>query len=255
MSRRRLRIETIRRAQIRTFESAAGRIYTTERGQELIEAELRTKAAASTVAFCGVDLKYLQKPRVQEPIENYSQERPFKWLYVSTIDAYKHQDKVVAAAAELRREGLPISLLLVGSGYPQDVDRLLATIGRVDPDREFIAHLRHEPEVLDKYLSSDAAVFASSCETPSFVVMESMAAGIPLACSSRSGIPEALGNAGEYFDPEDPTSISDAMRTLMQSPERRLDLATRAHERATRFSWAECADDTFAVVAAVSGRA
>ena len=89
-----------------------------------------------------------------------------------------------------------------------------------------------------------------------FVVLESMASGLPIACAERSSLPEVLGEAAVYFDPEDPASIAQALREMLGSERRRTDLAENAHARSRSFTWERCADDTmrFITHAATTGR-
>ena len=53
-----------------------------------------------------------------------------------------------------------------------------------------------------KYLDADLGLFASSCENMPNILLETMGAGLPIACSNRQPMPEILKNGGEYFDPE-----------------------------------------------------
>ena len=76
-----------------------------------------------------------------------------------------------------------------------------------------------------------------------------MAAGVPIACSNRSSLPETLQDGGEYFDPEDAASIAAAIDRLVQDPARRQALAVRAWELARQYSWATCAALTWQFVA------
>lgn len=55
-----------------------------------------------------------------------------------------------------------------------------------------------------------------------------MSVGLPIACSSKSSLPEVLGDAGVFFDPEDVNSISSAVETLLIESELRMDLAKKA---------------------------
>ena len=58
-------------------------------------------------------------------------------------------------------------------------------------------------------------------------------------------MPEILGDAGIYFDPERPSEIAAALRTLIESPELRAEKADAAFRRAKGFSWDRCAEETF----------
>jgi glycosyltransferase involved in cell wall biosynthesis len=67
-------------------------------------------------------------------------------------------------------------------------------------------------------------------------------------------MPEILGDAGRYFDPEDPATLAAALRELIDSPALRERLACSARERVRSLSWERCARDTFVFLAEVVAR-
>jgi glycosyltransferase involved in cell wall biosynthesis len=77
------------------------------------------------------------------------------------------------------------------------------------------------------------------------ILLEAMASALPVACSRAGPMPEVLGDAGIYFDPEKPNEIADAIRTLKNSPALRSNISTAAYNRAMAFSWDRCAHATF----------
>ena len=164
-------------------------------------------------------------------------------LYTSIVDVYKHQGHVADAAARLRREGFPIAIEFVGDSYPQAARRLLRTVRRLDPPGTFLtlAGPVDHAALPDLYHAADAFVFASSCENLPNILLEAMAAGLPIACSRRRPMPEILGAGGLYFDPLRPEEIAAALRQLAADAVLRGRLATEAHDRARRFSWTLCA--------------
>ncbi len=116
-----------------------------------------------------------------------------------------------------------------------------------DPRGEFVTQREFVPQAdLPGYLAeADIFVFASSCENMPNTLVEAMAAGLPIACSQRGPMPEVLEDAGEYFDPEVPESIANALRKLMADPDLRRRLAVRAKRLAARYSWERCARETW----------
>ncbi|MGA2228428.1 MAG: glycosyltransferase, partial [Syntrophobacteraceae bacterium] len=104
------------------------------------------------------------------------------------------------------------------------------------------------------YLQADLFVYASSCENMPNILIEAMASSLPIACSNRGPMPEVLGDAGLYFDPESPEQIAGAIRELMTGHEKRSECAARAYEYAKQYSWERCARDTFAFIAGVANR-
>ena len=63
-----------------------------------------------------------------------------------------------------------------------------------------------------------------------------------------------LGDAGVYFDPEDPASIAQALRQLIVSPPLRQQRARAALDKARQFSWTRCARETFAFLGKVAAK-
>ena len=103
--------------------------------------------------------------------------------------------------------------------------------------------------VADLIAKADLFVFASSCETFGIALLEAMTIGVPIACSNRSSLPETLKDGGEYFDPQAPESIANAIDNLVRDPARRLRLANRAMTLAKNYSWRRCAQETWGFIA------
>jgi glycosyltransferase involved in cell wall biosynthesis len=120
-------------------------------------------------------------------------------------------------------------------------------MAEIDPEGGFVRYAGMLPyEALHAlYAEANLCLFASSCEAFGQIVTEAMSAGLPIACSNRSAMPEILGNAGVYFDPENPDDIANTIIKLIESPELRAQKAQAAFERAKQYSWLRCADETF----------
>ena len=53
-------------------------------------------------------------------------------------------------------------------------------------------------------------------------------------------MPEVLEDAGVYFDPEESTSIAQAIKSLAENKELREELAVRSKALSGRYSWERC---------------
>ncbi len=246
-----LRLLLLRFGQSRTFAHADGLIFLTEYAREAVGRVARLPARVTVIPH-GVEERFRIAPREQRPLESYSMERPLRALYVSIIDVYKHQWHVARAVHALRRAGLPIAIDFVGPAYPPALGRFQATLRELDPQGEGLRYLGAAPfqKLHALHEQADLFVFASSCENMPNVLLEGMAAGLPIACSKRGPMPEVLGDAGVCFDPERPDEIAAALRRLAENPALRQRLAAAAAERARRFSWERCARETLAFIAA-----
>jgi glycosyltransferase involved in cell wall biosynthesis len=127
------------------------------------------------------------------------------------------------------------------------LSEMYATIRALDPHEEFLSYrgaasYENLPGV---YQDADAVVFASTCENMPNTLVEAMASGSAIACSSRSVMPEILADAGVYFDPDSPASIATAMAAIMVDEQARNGMKQRAFERAKAYSWERCARETY----------
>jgi len=56
---------------------------------------------------------------------------------------------------------------------------------------------------------------------------------------------EILGDAGCYFDPENPDDIAATLRKMVKFPELRAEKARAAYDLVQQYSWDRCAYETF----------
>ena len=252
----RLRLEILRRVQARSFIKADGLIFLTEYAKAAVLNILRRAPARTATIPHGVDRRFAMEPRRARRIEDCSDDHPFRLLYVSKVNLYKHQWNVVSAVAELRRRGMPVVLELVGGAYKPALNRLTEAINRLDPENKFVHYRGNVPfeELHHQYHAADLFVYASSCENMPNILLEAMAAGLAIASSGSGPMPEVLGSSDGCFNPEDSLDMMRTLESLILEPERRQTMASRAYARAQQYSWEACARQTFAFLREVLGR-
>ena len=168
-------------------------------------------------------------------------------IYVSNVAPYKHQFEVIKAIDYLRRCGYQIKLKLVGGGKGSIYKKLKKLINLIDPEGKiyeiypFVSH----SELISLLSKSHIFIFASACEAFGITLLEGMAVGLPIACSNRSSLAETLKDGGVYFDPQDYHSIAKALEYLIKNPRKAAELANRAKQLASEYSWQRTADETF----------
>ncbi len=254
LSRNRLRLALLHYAQVNSFRRADGVIFLTDQGRRLVEPHVRLRGKVAVIPH-GVSEALRKPPRPQKPPEAYSAANPFRFVYVSVVDVYKFQWTVAEAVARLRDEGLPVAVDFVGPVYGPSLRKLEATLQRVGlADAIRYAGPAQRSGLAAVYHGADAFVFASSCENMPNILLEAMAAGLPIACSSREPMPQFIGEAAVYFDPEDAGSIAAALREIFSSAALRARIAAGAYERAGAWSWERCARETFDFLAMVARR-
>ena len=250
-----LRLRLLRYSQTRCFRRADGIIFLTDYAHSAVMQRVKRISGHSAIVPHGVSQRFRLAPRRQKPITEYSADNPYKLLYVSIVDAYKHQAEVVEAVARLREKNLPVELDIIGGVADKtSSQRLERAIAGANATARCVNHHGAAPfaKLPEWYQQADAFVFASSCENRPNILLEAMAAGLPIACSRSGPMPEVLGDAGAYFDPEKPTEIAAALELMIRNPDLRESMATLAYNRAGKFSWEECADKTLAFIARVA---
>lgn len=171
-------------------------------------------------------------------------------LYVSTFEPYKAQIEVVQAFARVVRDWKePLSLVLLGykhTPYGERVQHEIAALGL--SERVVMPGNRPYAELPAANHNALVAVFASEAENCPNVLLEAMAAGKPILCSSRLPMPEFGGDAVLYFDPANVDQLATQLARLLREPETRNALAARAAERSRRYDWDETARRTWAAL-------
>jgi len=98
-------------------------------------------------------------------------------------------------------------------------------------------------------LYSGARVYAcpSSYEGFGFTVLEAMACGTPVVCSSATSLPEVAGRAALYFDPDNPEEMASQLLLALTSHSTRESLIAHGRQNLLRFNWKETARQTLEV--------
>jgi glycosyltransferase involved in cell wall biosynthesis len=91
-----------------------------------------------------------------------------------------------------------------------------------------------DEELPPLYRGASVFVFPSRFEGFGMPVVEAMACGTPVVCSSHPSLDEAAGDAAVRVDPEDRDAI---VRGIEEARERRDELVPKGLEHARRFTW------------------
>jgi glycosyltransferase involved in cell wall biosynthesis len=240
------KLRALRWVQCRTFRRVDGLVFLTRHSRDAVLAHVGPVAAQQRVIAHGVHQRFAAMADPQPPVGPKSAD-PMRVLYLATVDHYKHHCQVVEAVDALRQEGLNVELDLVGQAFPAAMKRLETTMDRVDADRQWVHYHGPVPygDLEAVYGRAHVAVCASTCESFGLTLLESLAAGVPLACSGKAPMVDLVGASAVFFDPERSDDIARALREILSSGSLQAKLIAEGVRRAREFTWQRCASETF----------
>ncbi|HUZ80315.1 MAG TPA: glycosyltransferase family 4 protein [Thermoplasmata archaeon] len=205
-----------------------------------------TQSEAISLATLGVDRERIRVIPNGIGTEDFLPRRgprpdagPVTILYVGRIDPeQKGLDDLLRAVALLERPEA-VSVRLVGEDWGGatalrslatglGIDHVIIWTGAVPQDS-----LRRE------YASADLFVLPSHFEPFGIVLLEAMAAGLPVLATRVGGIPEVVadGVTGSLVPSGDPSALAHALDRLASDPLLRTRLGDCGRTRALDFSW------------------
>lgn len=180
-------------------------------------------------------------------------EKPYL-LYVGLREGYKNFIALLGAYAKSTRLSTDFDLVSFGPEPFNAHER--AEIARLGLSQYQVRHVHGADGVLiDLYRNASAFVYPSKYEGFGLPPLEAMGQSCPVISSNKSSMPEVIGDAAEYFDPNDIDDMIYAMEQVVYSPSRTRDLKDKGRVRAKIFSWSRCAAETLLSYRAVSSRA
>ncbi|MCW8917830.1 MAG: glycosyltransferase [Gammaproteobacteria bacterium] len=139
-------------------------------------------------------------------------------------------------------------LLIIGSGPAQEVLRQIVEQAGVATRLHIVGILQQQP-LADALHAMDLFAFASQSETQGIVLIEAMAAGLPVVALDGGGTREVVrdGVNGRLLPEATPETFSAALQWVVTlPPERRRALTRVALKTAAAFSMPRCADKALA---------
>lgn len=163
-------------------------------------------------------------------------------LYVGVRNRYKNFAGMLRAFAG-SRHARDMRLVCFGGGTFRPEE--LSDMHSLGISRDRVVQVGGGDEVLGTlYANAVAFVYPSLYEGFGIPPLEAMGLGCPVIASNTSSIPEVVGDAAEYCEPADATSIAAAIDRVLGSAELRRDLVQKGRIRSSAFSWGECASQT-----------
>lgn len=169
-------------------------------------------------------------------------------LYVGSLEPKKNIDYLLQAYHKLRQEwDDEVLLVLAGSCDAAEYDIVEALEAFAVRDATVVTGFLPDRYLPAAYAAATAFVYPSVYEGFGLPPLEAMATGTPVLVARATSLPEVVGDAGLYADPDDPDDLAQQLRLLLSDEDLRHNLSVSGRERARQFQWALAAVDTLDV--------
>ena len=180
-------------------------------------------------------------------------EAPY-FTYVGGFSPHKRLDVIIRAHAALaERDGPTPHLALVGrfsgDAFLTSREALLALIQELGTT-ELVHWCGYQPDetVCALHTGAVASVLVSESEGFGLPAVEAAACGTPVIATTESPLPQLLAGGGVFIKPGNVAALTNAMATLLDSPQETEALGRRALVAARKLTWRKTAEATLAVL-------
>jgi glycosyltransferase involved in cell wall biosynthesis len=139
-------------------------------------------------------------------------------LYLGRIGTEKNVELVIKTFAELRRRGEEkVRFVVAGGGPEQYVAKLKQQAVAMGVENIIWTGFVRGQDWLDTYAAADVVLFPSVTETQGLVVVEALAAGVPLVSVEAMGPASTMkGERGCLFAGNDPAQFATSTQRLLR---------------------------------------
>ncbi|MEQ9495637.1 MAG: glycosyltransferase family 1 protein [Deltaproteobacteria bacterium] len=169
-------------------------------------------------------------------------------IYVGGMNPHKNLLGLLKAMPDVVKKTPDVHLAIVGStsgkGFWDDIPGLMRFVEDNPPLSEHVTFTGYmsDEDLVALFQTASALVFPSLWEGFGLPAVEAMACGVPVLASRRGSLPEVVGDAGLFFDPESPWAMYTTITKFLDNTEMQEDLRKKALARAETFTWSRAAE-------------
>lgn len=165
-------------------------------------------------------------------------------LSVASLLPHKNLDRLIEAFA-LLEDKIDHQLVLVGiKGHALDEIRKMIGNKLKHPARVAILGYISDQDLAAVYKRASLFILPSLFEGFGIPLLEAMSLDCPIAASNKTSIPEVVGDAALFFDPNSSEQIAEAILSVVSDETYREQLIARGRQRVKLFSWERMAEET-----------
>jgi len=203
------------------------------------------------VTYEGVSKNLLSLYREGERraiLEKYQIKKPFL-LYVGNAYPHKNLEWLIDVYFESKYL-LNFELVLVGKEdyfYKRLKDQVLNLTRNGNFKRVIFPGYIPDEELSAFFQEASIYIFPSKYEGFGIPPLEAMANHCPVLSSNAASMPEILGEAAIYFNPENKESMIKAIR-ITENKEKTESLIRKGIEQVKKYSWLDCSKKTLRII-------
>lgn len=238
-------------------ERAQGVIFVSKATEDSLESlSIRTRGILSVI-YEGVENRF------KSPIDEKNRKAvrqligggdPYL-LYVGVWMNHKNIPRILEAFSRAKSVNAKVKLVITGK-FKKGYVNVSAAAKKLGIKRDRIVFVGYvEDELLPAlYKEAELLLFPSLYEGFGLPAIEAAAVGTPVIASNVSSLPEIMGDAAVYVNPEDVEGISGAIEHVVSGGGYRKVMIDRGIARARDFDWLRCAEETRSMYESVSNR-
>lgn len=205
------------------------------------------KVYVTPLAASQVFYQELSDTKINEVVSLYGLKRGSYVLSVATLEPRKNLKNTINAFLEMGclSQYPELKLVLIGGkGWGTEQENLIGGYSKEQQGRILFVGFVSDDLLASIYSGALFFVYMSFCEGFGLPPLEAMQCGVPVLVSNTSSLPEVVGEAGMYANPNDVSEISSHMETFLREKSIREEMSKQALGRAKLFTWEKTASLT-----------
>lgn len=167
------------------------------------------------------------------------------FLYVGNAYPHKNLEMLMHSFAAFSSQNPYVQLVIAGRRdvFSRRLEKEAEEIGISREALRFI-DLPTDEEIAKLYERASLFVYPSRIEGFGMPPLEAMSYGTPVAAARAASLPEVLGDAAHFFDPDDIEALTSIMQATMNNPANIHATASKGKKQAGQFTWERVAQQT-----------
>ncbi len=168
-------------------------------------------------------------------------------LYVGNAYPHKNLERLILSFKKLIEDKrMDYQLVLVGE-LDYFYQRLKKMSFAVPSGRIIFTDFVSDPDLNILYQNASLYVFPSLGEGFGLPPLEAMAFGLPVVCSKATCLPEILGRAALYFDPENTEEMAEKIKQVLKDKKLQEKLIDQGFKRIQKYQWSKMTQKTLKI--------